>query len=37
LLEKPLVRLGHRLAPPATPGRPESAAPGPALERNLAG
>ena len=27
LLEKPLVRLGHRLAPPATPGRPESAAP----------
>jgi len=23
LLEKPMMRLGHRLAPPATPGRPE--------------
>lgn len=22
-LEKPMMRLGHRLAPPATPGRPE--------------
>lgn len=25
LLEKPLIRVGHRLAPPATPGRPELA------------
>jgi peptidoglycan/LPS O-acetylase OafA/YrhL len=24
-LEKPLIRLGHKLAPPATPGRPELA------------
>ena len=25
LIEKPLIRVGHRLAPPATPGRPEFA------------
>jgi peptidoglycan/LPS O-acetylase OafA/YrhL len=24
LVEKPMVKLGHRLAPPATPGRPET-------------
>ena len=24
LVERPMVRLGHRLAPPATPGRPET-------------
>ncbi len=24
-LEKPLIRVGHRLAPPATPGRPDTA------------
>jgi peptidoglycan/LPS O-acetylase OafA/YrhL len=34
LLERPLIRLGHRLAPPATPGRDDLPEAAPNIERN---
>lgn len=35
LLEKPLMRLGHKLAPPARPGRPELAVDRPEVSRSV--